>query len=475
MGLINMIKETWRKMFLRKDAYDIFNITIPESWKIDSLIPQWYNITSGNPPWANREDDIESINFAQYIDDVTSGLVTLDVGIEMPDSPRGKYLQKITDYVLQKLDEKVSSALGNAGIMLKPNGENIDYFYPGSFIPTEWDSNGNILGCVFVNRKYINKTIYTKYEYHRFENDGGEKVYKISNRAFKSTSINSKGDPCSLTDVPEWAELSPETVGANIDIPLFSYYGNPKPNFIDRDSPMKLPIWANCIKELKDLDISWSRKSSEIEDSKHMTFIPEQAVMWANQHNIKLPRFLKGLQLNTGTIGDGKVEEHVATLLTDQRISDINSILAMLSTKIGYDQGFFVLNEKSGAMTATQVEADDQSTIRTIKNLRDPLKDALLKALYGASKFADFYTSIPAEEWTNSFEKFREKLSNAFNWGDITYSYEEDKASWWKYRIQGDIPPWLYYVKFEGFSEEDAKKMVAEAQPKEPRLFGEEE
>lgn len=462
-------------MFLRKEADDIFGIDIPDNSRMERLIEKWYDITAGKPYWLDKEDDIRTINFAQQIDDVTSGLVTLDIGISMPDSPRGKYLQGIADYVLQKIDEKVSNALGNAGIMFKPNGENVDYYYPGCFLPTDWDSNGNILGCMFVNRRYIDKTVYTKFEYHRFETVREERVYRISNRAFKSKSMNSKGDPCSLSEVREWAELMPDAESRNIDIPLFSYYANPKPNFIDRESPLRLPMWANCIEELKNLDIAWSRKSTEIEDSKHITFVPEQAIMWAEQHNVKLPRFLKGLQMSTGTVGEGKVDEHVATLLTEQRISDINSNLAMISAKLGYDQGFFVLNEKTGTMTATQVEADDQATIRTIKNLRDPLRDALIKLFYGASKFADNYTNIPAEDWTNNYEKMKENLSDAFNFGDITYSYEEDKQSWWKYRIQGDVPPWMYYVKFEGMSEDEAKAMVEEAQPKEPTLFGGEE
>lgn len=471
MGLIRWIKETFGKMFLRREAKDVFGIDISTSSKMDSLINQWYNITGGNPPWLDAEDDIESINFAQFIDDVTSGLVTLDIGINLPDSARGKHLQKVADYLMEKIDEKVSDALGNAGIMFKPNGDNVDYYYPGSFIPTEWDSNGNILGCVFVNRKHIDKKTYTKFEYHRFESDGENRVYAVSNRAYKSTSANSKGDTCSLTEVAEWANLLPDVYIENVDIPLFAYYANPKPNSIDRDSPLKLPFWGLCDKELKDLDIAWSRKSAEVEDSKHMTFIPQQAVMYAEQHNIKLPRFLKGLQMNTGST-EGKVDEHVATLLTEQRIQDINSILAMISTKLGFDQGFFVLDEKTGMVTATQVEADDQSTIRTIKNLRDPLRDAVIKLLYGVSKFADIYTNLPAESWCATYESLKESLGDAFNWGDITYSYEEDKASWWKYRIQGDVPAWMYYVKFEGMSEEDAKAMVAEATPKQTTLFG---
>lgn len=461
-------------MFLRKEAKDVFNIDINATSKMDLLINKWYKITDGNPPWLDAEDDIESINFAQFIDDVTSGLVTLDIGLSLPDSTRGKYLQKVADYLMEKIDEKVSDALGNAGIMFKPNGDNVDYYYPGSFIPTEWDSNKNILGCIFVNRKYTEKKIYTKFEYHRFENNGEKKVYAVSNRAYKSTSANSKGDPCNLSEVSEWSNLLPDVYIENVDIPLFAYYANPKPNSIDRESPLKFPFWGLCEKELKDLDIAWSRKSAEVEDSKHITFIPQQAVAFAEQHNIKLPRFLKGLQTGVGTL-DGKVDEHVATLLTEQRIKDINATLAMISTKLGFDQGFFVLDEKTGMVTATQVEADDQSTIRTIKNLRDPLRDAVIKLLYGASKFADIYTNIPAESWCSTYEDLKSSIGDAFNWGDITYSYEEDKASWWKYRIQGDVPTWMYYVKFEGMSEEEAKAMVAEATPKEPILFGSEE
>ena len=482
MGFINFIKENFKRMFLNKEANQIFGIQIPDDSKMNSFISQWYDITSGNPVWLDSKDDIRTLNFAQYIGDVTAGLVTLDIDITMPDSPMGEYLQSIADYVLQGMDEKVSSALCNAGIIFKPAENKVDYYYPGSFIPTDWDSNGNILGCMFMRRRIINNNLYTKFEYHRFENINDERVYLISNRAFKNTNVklysnmfSSRGDPCKLSEVPEWADLAPDIAIYNVDVPLFAYYGNPKPNFIDRLSPLKIPLWAICTEELKNLDIAWSRKSAEIEDSKHITLLPEMAIRFAESQKIKLPRFFKGVQTSIDSLKGDSIHEHVATLLTEQRIADINSNLAMISTKIGYEQGFFVLDEKGGLKTATEIEADDQSTIRTIKNLRDPLKAALLQLLYGAVKLADIYLDIPAEDWTNNFKDFCGKLSEAFHWGDITYSYEEDKTSWWKYRIQGDVPPWKYYVKFEGMSEEEAKAMVEEAQPKESALFGESE
>ena len=221
-------------------------------------------------------------------------------------------------------------------------------------------------------------------------------------------------------------------------MPLFAYFKNPAPNRIDRTSPLGVPVWCNALKELKDLDIAWSRKSTEVEDSKHMTFVAQSAIQYADQHGVKLPRFLRGLEM--GVEADSTIHEHVSTLLTDQRVADINSILSLISTKCGFSQGFFQLDEKTGVMTATQVEADDQETIRTIKNIRDALQNAITQLLYGCNVMADL-----------------------FSFGDITYNYQEDMANWWKYRIQGDVPAWMYYVKFEKMSEEEAKKMVEEA------------
>ena len=470
MGLINFIKAVWNKLF-KREIEERFDTDLLLSDTMTAWIDKFEHITAGKPEWIDPEDDIESINFAGFIDDVTAGLVTLDIGIEMPDTPRGQYLQEQADYILQVINDKTSEALGNCGLMFKPNGRNVDYVEPGSFAPTETDSNGNILGCVFQTQIGRKDTTYTRLEWHRFEGEDENRVYRITNYAYKKkgTGANTSiGDPCPLTEVREWADIQPDVALANIERPLFAYFKNPAPNRIDRTSPLGVPIWHNALNELKALDIAWSRKKAEVEDSKHMTFVPESAIMYAEQHKQKLPRFVKGLQMGGG-MDDEKVDEHVATLLTEQRIADINSILALISTKCGFSQGMFVLDEKTGMMTATQVEADDQETIRTIKNIRDSLRDTLNNLFYGMNIMADLYSALPAEDWQTIED------SIVYNWGDITYSYNEDKANWWKYRIQGDVPPWMYYTKFEGLSESEAKAMVAEATPKEPTLFGEEE
>ena len=60
-----------------------------------------------------------------------------------------------------------------------------------------------------------------------------------------------------------------------------------------------------------------------------------------------------------------------------------------------------------------------------------------------------------------------------YDFGDITYNREEDRLRWWQYVQAGKVPAWMFFVKFEGMSKEEAKAMVKEAQPNEETLFPE--
>ena len=109
------------------------------------------------------------------------------------------------------------------------------------------------------------------------------------------------------------------------------------------------------------------------------------------------------------------------------------------------------------------MEADDRRTIQFIKDVRDKLEDCLNGVIYALNVFADLYDLTPVGVYETTYD-----------FGDITYNREEDRARWWQYVVQGKVPAWLFFVKFEGMTEEDAKAMVKEAQPDEPTLFGEE-
>ena len=68
------------------------------------------------------------------------------------------------------------------------------------------------------------------------------------------------------------------------------------------------------------------------------------------------------------------------------------------------------------------------------------------------------------------------KSQIGFNFGDITYSYKEDKITWMTYVNQQYMPAWLYFTKFEGMEKEEAQGYINEAQQqqKDSGLFGDE-
>lgn len=452
MSLISWIKGVIGNMFRTKDAKKAFDIDPILSAAMDNAIRTWGLIVAGKAPWVSEKDSVRTINFAKFLCSDTAKKICLDIDVNVDGSARAEYLENVVNAVKKVLRDKVEDACCLGGIMLKPNGAPgqacVDYITPDNFLVTATNSNGDILGCVFFDYSSKGDTSYVRLEYQRFEGD----KYLISNKAYKLTANGSIHHEIALSKVDAWADIEPEASIDNIDKTLFAYFKMPYNNVIDPTSPLGVPVFYNAINELRDLDIAWSRKGDEVEDSKHMLIVGASAQMSSKQQKITLPRFVKSLDLGGSGPLDEPVHEHVATMLTGNRIEDINSILSMISTKAGFSQGAFTLDRKTGMVTATQVESDDRETIETIKEMRDSLKDALEHLVYAVSKYADLYDYAPVGEYDVSF-----------SFGDLTYSYDEDRARHWQYVQAGKYPLYRYYMKFEGMSEEEARALVDEA------------
>lgn len=444
-------------MLFTHSATDIskaFGTELLTSGSMQAALERWDNISVGRPPWLHGEDGIETINMAKHISDTRAKLTALDIGLALSGSARADFLQGIADSLLRRLPDKLCDADRLGGMIVKWNGGSWDFILPGDFGITSKDDNGEITGAVFASHTVERGRGFTRLEMHSLESGG---LYRVRNKAFADRPGPGGeallGQEVPLSKVVRWAHLAPEVTLRNIKRPLFAHYRVPGANTIDPASPLGLSVFAGALPELKAIDIAVSRKNMEVEDSKHITFVGQNLVQFAGSHQIQLPRFVKGLGMGLQDNETASIHEHTPTLLTDQRIKDINFDLSMAGVKCGFSEGVFVLDGQTGMITATQVEADDRDTIQTIKADRDALKTALEQALYGADVLCTLYNLAPH----GSYE-------TAFHFGDITYSYEEDKAAWRSYAAQGWIPKWLYFVKFEGMSEEEAKALCEEAE-----------
>lgn len=467
----------------QKEAQDKFGVETIESAVMKAALNDWVNIYQGKPDWTLPDDrgniDIESFNFAKKLCNETARLTTLALGITVEGSARADWINGFMEnYIARMKNEECEKACAFGYIILKPNGEGIDYVMPWDFCPTH-ATDGKIDGGIFFDHYHEpgDKWYYTRLEWQRFEDVSEDvRIFRITNKTYQATGANGIGQECNMKETV-WAHLMEDAAYENIEQPLFSIFKMPLSNNIDMSSPLGVSIFSNAQKELKSLDIAWTRLEDEIFDSQKITFLGDMLIdepgkpvrsRFApggalDKTGKALPRHVRILP---GTSEGDEYHEVNPALQTADRLSGIDHFLNLVGVKCGYSTGQFVLNGRTGHVTATQVEADDRETIQYIKQIRDSFQTATDGLIYALDKYADIYSLAPVGVYEVNYD-----------FGDITYNWEEDRARHYQYVRQGEYPLWLYYVKFEGMSEEEAKAVAAEAksenEPKEG-LFGEE-
>ena len=462
-------------MFFPALARDEFGIAAITSPAMIEHIQRWDRIYKGVPDWVNADDGIKTVNFAKAICSETARLTMLGAKISISGSSRADWLMEQINLLYSKIREWTEYGCNYGTILLKPGDTGVDVYTPEEFIITTVNA-GAITGAAFINREVdeAEKKWYTRLEYHRFEDIGGVQHYVITNRCFVGNSANDRGKPIAIEKTP-WVGLAEEVNILGLEHPLFAVFRTPAANNIEIGSALGMSIYAEAIEELRDLDVAYSRNAEEIGDSKRTVLLDSDRLLpggvvkgAAARDNVlglagsPLPKYIK-LVDGSGAAESDVYHEINPTLNTDTRLSGINALLSQIGYKVGFSNGYFVFNEQTGIQTATGVEAEQQRTIQFIKDVRDMLEKCIDGLVYALDRFADLYELAPIGEY-----------EVAYNFGDITYNQEEDKQTWRGYVTQHIVPAWLYLAKFEGYTEDEAKAIVAEAQPRET-LFGAEE
>lgn len=453
-------------MFSSK-AKEEFDIDVLFSLQMEKEIKKWERIYAGFPDWVDKEEEIKTINFAKTVTSETARLACLDLSIKLDGSARAEYIQTVIDNMFDKIREYVEKCGVCGTVVLKPNGSGVECLDPSRFLVTETDGN-NIRGMIFFDYYNVSNRYYTRMEYHRFVGEN----YFVSNRCYMSKSKGTLGEKINIANSP-WRELSEDTYIENLEKPLYAVLKTPMANHIDPASPLGISIFAEGIEELKDLDIAYSRNTGEIKDSRRMVLVDERMIKLPSvrdengnvlQRAMKMPKYIRKVMASDNA--DDFYQEVNPQLNTTVRIEGINNILSILAYKCGYSNGYFSFDAMQGIQTATGVEVSQQRTIQFIKDIRDRLQAAMDDLIYSIDKYADLYDLAPLGEY-----------EVVYGFGDICYSYEEDKKTWWGYVQAGKVPFWKYLTKFENMSEEEAKELEAagkEANKPDDGLFGEE-
>lgn len=424
-------------MLNQKDISQKFGIDIPDNTKP----AEWARYYDCAPPYLGSESVSDTLNLAFSAAHEIARLVTLEFksALEMGGS-YSKYFdwEKIVSDA--PIYTEYACALGS--VMLKPyfDGEKIvtNYVRADSFFPTAFNSDGDIVGCIFADGLVKNKRYYTRLEYHRYEYG----KYIITNRAFMSDNPSQLGNEITLVSVPEWADIEPETELENIAVPFFSCL--PLPN--------KEPVFAKALDLFRNADEQYSRLLWEAKATEPAVFADVTVLRPDNdKKRSKLSRLSNRLFKLLDFGDESQIKEYAPQIRDASQINILNAILRRAEFLCGLAYGTFS-DVTDTDKTATEIKASKQRSYATVSAIQQQLKKALERYLAVVGELFDAY----------ALGRFDAKASFEFDDSLITDAETEQKILMQEVSA-GLISPVFYLQRRYGVTEEQAREMLPDA------------
>lgn len=455
--LLKWLRGLLNQMF--DDAVGSPDIVI--SSKMENALPLWVAIYECGGPWCSAEKNIHSLCLGPAIAQEFSRLVTMESEIACTGSARADWLMQQARPFWDALPASVETACALGGCAFKPyvQGDRIvvDVVQEDCFFPTTFDTSGHMTGAIFTEQIKRRNAIYTRLEHHEFK-DGAE---TITNKAFVSSTSAQLGREIPLTEVPEWADISPDARIENLTRPLFAYFKVPTANRVDRHSPLGASVYALAVDTIRDADVQygsllWEYRGGELAIDVDAAAIRQDAdgALRMEERDRRLYRHL----LN----GNPNMWNAFAPALRDASyLNGLDAILRRIEFQCGLAYGT-ISNPQSVEKTAEEVRASKQRSYATVRLIQQALQDAIEGLFYAMDVYATLYGLAPA----GAYEL-------AFDWDDsIVNDPAARKQQFWQYVEAGRFPFARYLVEFEGYSEDEAAAIAAEAAAAEPLTFG---
>jgi len=460
-SLINKVITTLNKTEIENKA----GIKTAVSEDMSTAIEVWSRMYADAPNWASNE--VKTMNLPAEIAAEFARLITIEMESEITGSARADYLNIILQQeVLEKLRQQVEYACAKGGIVLKPyiDGDTItvDFIQADCFFPISFDSSGRLTGAVFVDQIIRGKKIFTRLESQQF-NDSG--IYEVKNKAFMSSTKNVLGSQISLADVDQWADLQPEIVIQNVDRPLFAYFKVPFANTIDPRSALGVSVYSRAVSQIEEADKQWSRLLWEFEGSELAIDADMVALGKDSAGKLSMPRLNKrlfrGLNINGGNSGADFYKVFSPAIRDASLLNGLNAILIRVEDACGLARGTFS-DPATDPKTATEILSSKQKSYSTIRDCQKSLQNALDNLVYAMDIMATLYQLSPVGTYETSY-----------NWDDsIINNPSDSKQMFWQYVVAGKYPFWRYLVKYEGYSEDEAREIETDAQSSVSASFG---
>lgn len=451
--VITWIKGAINKMFKTSDIAKDFNIDISTSDEVMKLIELCANIYNCKAPWLNEE--VKSLNVAKTICEKVAKAVTIEFKSQVEDEEIDKIYQRF----LKNLRTNVEYTSAKADMFFKPfysNGKiKISCVQGDKFIPTKFDSTGELLGAIFIDQITKGDDVYTRLEY----NELNDTTLTIKNIVYKGNKNSSTLESrTSLTFVPEWKGIQEETTIESVNRLLGGYFKIPIANQADNTNPRGVPIFANAIGILEEIDKQFSRTLWEYEGSELALDVDATAFRKDKNGNDTLPKGKERLYRKID-FGDEKTWNVFSPEIRDTALfNGLNEWLRQAESQCGLSFGVISKSTET-EKTATEIKASKQDYYVTVSDIQNSLQNALEDLVYGIDVLMTLY-KIPHKTNPNV----------SFDWDDsILVDSEKKQAQSLVERNAGLIDDIEYFVQTRDYSEEEATEYVNKMKQRTPQ------
>lgn len=360
------------------------------SAEMEEAIGRWQDIFHGAAPWLSQKRP-KTLNLAAVSTQYLARLACAELDFSVEGTSRAKQLEAaLKQELLPQLPAALQQALIGGSVALKPYVEGgrvrVEWLSAEQFYPSESGS------MVFLSRRDWQGKHYLRCEEHAFE--GG--IYRITNRAFLCGADGRAQAELPLEKLPFWAELEAELAIENLQSPLYAIWKLPFANCVDgSDEPVSLFALAeDC---LESIDKIYNDYCYEFLSARRKLILREDALRLDKNGRPVLPHTegADDVYLPLDLAGDSAAfGDYTPNIREESYRNALNQLLRCYEAQCGLSAGSLSMDER-GALTATEVLAQDRRTYYTVSSIQQQGRAALeqlavamdaLMSLYGMGR-----------------------------------------------------------------------------------------
>lgn len=391
-----------------QDAKRAVGVDIAISSEMQTAIDLWGEMFEERAEWLSK--NCQSLGLPAAIAGEIARLVTVEMESVVGGSPRADFLNAEYQNLIDALRTNAEFAAAGGGVVFKPYVDSghiaVDCVPAWRFLPTAFNSRGEVTGAVFIEQAQKGKVYYTRMEYHNMADTG----YTVKNLAFRSFTQATLGTPCPLDAVDEWASLEPELTiqykdGTVPEGVLFAYFRMPFANNIDGASPLGVSVYGRAVGLIREADKQYSRILWEYEGGELAIDASEGALKVTKDGKSKLPRnrdrLFRELALEGGNQGD--LYQVFSPAIRDTSLfNGLDKLLKRIEFNCYLSYGT-LSDPQSVEKTAEEIKTSKQRSYSAVRDIQKSLEKALRHLVWVMDLYTTLYNLAPRGEYDVTF------------------------------------------------------------------------